>query len=130
MHARLVRRARLRVICLSGTKSGRSSGAEQIRRRRRVRGCAGRGIDVCGSGGKTCEADKDQDDGRLRATERSLHFRLRSAQLVHDVYLRERSIDAGTILALLPAKRLVSRPALLKSSLLGSLLNVRLGRSS
>jgi hypothetical protein len=40
---------------------------------------------------------------------------LRSAQLVHDVYLRERPIDSGTVVALLPAKRLVPRPALLRN---------------
>jgi len=44
--------------------------------------------------------------------------------------VRERSIDPDTVLALLPAKRLVPRPALLKSNVLGALLNARLGHSS
>jgi hypothetical protein len=40
---------------------------------------------------------------------------LRSVQLVHDVHLRQRSIDCCAVLALLPAKRVVPRPALLTS---------------
>ena len=55
------------------------------------------------------------DVRRLRAAERPLHFRLRSIKLVHDVHLRERPIDPGAVLALLPAKRLMPRPALLRT---------------
>jgi hypothetical protein len=77
------------------------------------RGSASGGRDVPGNGGKTCPGDKNENDRRLRATERPLHFRLRSIQLVHDEHLRRRSIDPGAVLALLPAKRVVPRPALL-----------------
>jgi hypothetical protein len=111
-------------------ESGRTSGVTQIHRNHRVRGYARLSIGVSGNGGKTFKSGKDEDDWGLRATERPLYFRLRSAQLVHDVHLRERSIDRGTVLALLPAKRLVPRPALLKSNLLGALFNARLRRSS
>ena len=71
-------------------------------------------IDVFDHGGKTCQADKGEDVGRLRAAERPLRFRLRSIELVHDVHLRERPIDAGTVLALLPAERPLPRTALLR----------------
>jgi hypothetical protein len=110
-------------------KSGRTSGVAQIRRNHRVHGCAGLRINISGTGGKTCKSDEDKYDRRLRATERPLYFRLRSAQLVHDVCLRERSIDPNTVLALLPAKRLVPRRALLNSNSPGALLNARLRRS-
>src|SRR5215471_18198378 len=52
-------------------------------------------IDIFDHGGKTCQADKGEAVGRLRAAERPLRFRLRSIELVHDVHLRERPIDAG-----------------------------------
>jgi hypothetical protein len=93
------------------------------------RGSASGGIDISSNGGKTCKGDKGEDVRRLRATERPLHFRLRSVQLVHDVHLRQRSIDPGAVLALLPAKRVVPRPALLTSRW-SLLVNARLGRSS
>ena len=80
-----------------------------------------RRIGVSGDGGKTCKAGKD-DVRRLRAAERPLHFRLRSIKLVHDVHLRERPIDPGAVLALLPAERLIESA--------GLALNARLGRSS
>jgi hypothetical protein len=73
-----------------------------------------RRIDVSSYGGKTCKGDNGEDVRRLCAAERTVRFRLRSAQLVHDVHLRKRPIDPGAILALLPAKRLVPGPALLK----------------
>jgi hypothetical protein len=80
-----------------------------------VRGSASGGLDVSGNGGKTCQGDKNENDRSLRATERPLHFRLRSVQLVHDEHLRQRSIDPGAVLALLSAKRVVPRPTLLTS---------------
>jgi hypothetical protein len=90
-------------------------------------GSASGGIGISGNGGKTCKGDEGEDVRRLRATERPLHFRLRPVELVHDVHLRQRSIDPGAVLALLSAKRVVPRPALLTSRLL---VNARLGRSS
>jgi hypothetical protein len=87
----------------------------EIGRQYRDGGSPCRGIDVSGYGGKTCKSDKADDVRRLRAAERPLRFRLRSVELVHDVYLRERPIDPGTVLALLPAKRFVPRSALLRN---------------
>ena len=83
-------------------------------------------IDVFDHGGKTCQADKGEDVGRLRAAERPLRFRLRSIELVHDVHLRERPIDAGTVLALLPAERSVPSHRIAEE---GLALNARSGRS-
>ena len=79
-----------------------------------IGGSSWRRIDVSGPGGKTRKAGRG-NVRRLRAARRPLHFRLRSTELVHDVYLRERSIDPDTVLALLPAKRLMPRPALLRT---------------
>jgi len=93
------------------------------------RGSASGGIDISSNGGKTCKGDKGEDVRRLRATERPLHFGLRSIQLVHDVHLRQRSIDCCAVLALLPAKRVVPRPALLTSRRDWP-VSGRLGRSS
>ena len=77
-------------------------------------GSSCRRIDVSLQGGKTRKAGKG-NVRRLRAAERPLHFRLRSIELVHDVYLRELSIDRGTVLALLPAERFMPRTALLRN---------------
>jgi hypothetical protein len=86
---------------------------------------------VSGSGDKTCKDAKSQDDWRMRATKRPLYFRLRSTQLVHGVYLRERPIDPRAVLALLPAKRLMPGAALLMADLAGALrLTARSRRSS
>jgi len=74
-----------------------------------------RRIDVFGYSGETCKAGKREDVRRLRTAERPLRLRLRSIELVHDVYLRERPIDRGTVLALLPAERLMPGPTLLKN---------------
>ena len=79
-----------------------------------IGGSSWRRIDVSGPGGKTRKAGRG-NVRRLRAARRPLHFRLRSTELVHDVYLRERSIDPDTVLALLPAKRLMPRPPLLRT---------------
>jgi hypothetical protein len=83
-------------------------------RRYHDRGSSCRRIDVSGHGGKTRKAGRG-NVRRLRTAGRPLHFRLQSIELVHDVYLRERPIDPDTVLALLPAKRLVPRPALLRT---------------
>ena len=80
-------------------------------------------VDVCGHGGKTYQAGKGEDVRRVRPAERPLRFRLRSIELVHDEYLRERPIDAGTVLALLPAERPLPRTALLRKG--SSLMPVR-----
>src|SRR6516164_10332391 len=56
-----------------------------------IGGSSWRRIDVSGPGGKTRKAGRG-NVRRLRAARRPLHFRLRSTELVHDVYLRERSI--------------------------------------
>jgi len=90
---------------------------------------AGGVVDVSGNGGKTCKVVKNENVRCLRATERPLHFGLRSIQLVHDVHLRQRSIDCCAVLALLPAKRVVPRPALLTSRRDWP-VSGRLGRSS
>ena len=79
-----------------------------------IGGSSWRRIDVSGPGGKTRKAGRG-NVRRLRAARRPLHFRLRSIKLVHDVHLRERPIDPGAVLALLPAKRLMPRPALLRT---------------
>jgi hypothetical protein len=63
---------------------------------------------------------------RVRPAERPLRFRLRSIELVHDEYLRERPIDAGTVLALLPAERSVPSHRIAEE---GLALNARSGRS-
>ena len=82
------------------------------RQRHNRGGCCCR-LYVSGSGRKTRKGDKNKDDRRLRAIKRPLYFRLRSAQLVHDEYLRERPIDPGAVLALLPAKWFMPGAALL-----------------
>src|SRR6516225_3311920 len=97
---------------LLATESARAF--HEMGRRYHDRGSSWRRIDVSGPGGKTRKAGRG-NVRRLRAARRPLHFRLRSTELVHDVYLRERSIDPDTVLALLPAKRLVPRPALLRT---------------
>jgi hypothetical protein len=74
-----------------------------------------RRIGGSGHGGKTCKAGKGEPVRRLRADERALRVRLRSIKLVHDVYLCERPIDPGAVLALLPAERPMPRPALLRN---------------
>src|SRR3974377_1081286 len=71
-------------------------------------------IDVSGPGGQQRQAGR-RNVGRLRAARLPLHFRLRSTELVDDLYLRERSIDPDTVLALLPANRLMPLPALLST---------------
>ena len=53
--------------------------------------------------------------GACAPAERPLHFRLRSIELVHDVHLRERPIDPGTVLALLPAEWFMPGAALLRN---------------
>jgi hypothetical protein len=55
---------------------------------------------VFGAGGKNEKGD-GETDRRLRAVKRPLRVRLRSIQLVYDVYLQQRPIDADTVLALL-----------------------------
>src|SRR5215813_9296389 len=87
-------------------------------------------IDLSGYGGKTCKDAKSKNVRRLRAAERPLHFGLRSNQLVHDEYLRERPIDPGTVVALLSAKRLMPRCALLRNRAPRFTFNARSGRSS
>src|SRR6516165_11096979 len=82
-------------------------------------------VDVCGHGRKTYQAGKGEDVRRVRPAERPLRFRLRSIELVHDEYLRERPIDAGTVLALLPAERSPSH----RIAEEGLALNARSGRS-
>ena len=83
-------------------------------------------VDVCGHGGKTYQAGKGEDVRRVRPAERPLRLRLRSIELVHDEYLRERPIDAGTVLALLPAERSMPSHRIAEE---GLALNARSGRS-
>lgn len=68
----------------------------------------------------TCgEGQSEQADRRLRSAERALHLRLQSEQLVHRLHMRERSIDADAVLAMLSAERALSRAALLNLGAIG-----------
>ena len=86
----LVRLARFWLVSL-GTVSARAFHA--MGRQYHDSGSSCRRIDVSGHGRKTYKADKGEDVRRLRAARRPLRFRLRSVELVHDVYLRERPVD-------------------------------------
>jgi hypothetical protein len=85
-----------------------------------IGGSSCRRIDVFNYGGETRTADKRENVRGVCTAERPLRLRLRSTELVHDVYLRERPVDRGTILALLPAERLMPRPTLLRNRPVGA----------
>jgi hypothetical protein len=75
----------------------------------------GRYVALAGFGGKTCE-EHNGKNRRVRPVLRTLYFRLRSVQLVHRVYVHQRSIDTGAVLALLSAERALSGAALLEAT--------------
>jgi len=110
----LVGYAQLR-LTIGRDKSGRGFHVRKNNRRSGVGGRARRSIAVAGSGGKAREG-REEDDRCVRPIRGTLYFRLRSIQLVHDVYVHERSIDAGAVLAMFPAERSLSGAALLREN--------------
>jgi hypothetical protein len=74
----------------------------------------GRYVALAGFGGKTREEHNGRNR-RVRPVLRTLYFRLRSVQLVRRVYVHQRSIDTGAVLALLSAERALSGAALLRA---------------